>query len=312
MLATATPAFVPTDYEWLRLRFEADRRSRSDALLSRVREHCTGRPTLRVLDLGAGAGANLVYLAPRLPVDEQDWVLVDRDGALLDRVPACCRALGSASPSMEVEPGRLRVGGQRVRYQTIVGDFVTDARVYEGRWDLVVANAVFDLLPEPAIARFFERARWAFGDGCPPLYFTLNLDAGPAFHPESPEDEPVRALFHAHMRRPQALGRALGPESARAVARIAERFGFIVHAEQSPWQLGPSEDRMLHANLDFVENAVTEMVNAERGTARLGFGIDALARWMAARRAQVDRGELSLTVAHRDLWLTPGFGALAR
>src|SRR5690606_5319221 len=107
MLATATPAFVPTDYEWLRLRFEADRRSRSDALLSRVREHCTGRPTLRVLDLGAGAGANLVYLAPRLPVDEQDWVLVDRDGALLDRVPACCRALGSASPSMEVEPGRL-------------------------------------------------------------------------------------------------------------------------------------------------------------------------------------------------------------
>src|SRR5690606_7987828 len=216
MLATAPPASVPTGYEWWRLRFGADRRSRARGLLARVQEHVAGRPRIKVLDLGAGAGGNLLFLAPQLPVTDQEWVLVDRDGALLarvaaccaalggdypptvvalDRVPACCAALGGDYPSSA--PGHLRVGERAVRYRALVGDFVTDARVFAERWDLVVANAVFDLLPERTVAHFFEGVRSTFAESCPPLYLTIHLDTGLTFDPESPEDEPVRALFHA-------------------------------------------------------------------------------------------------------------------
>ncbi|MDJ0891981.1 MAG: class I SAM-dependent methyltransferase, partial [Gammaproteobacteria bacterium] len=70
--------------EWLALREPVDDRSRSGTLVTRLSARAPeGR--LRVLDLGAGTGANLRYLAPRLG-GEQEWLLVDHDSSLLGLV----------------------------------------------------------------------------------------------------------------------------------------------------------------------------------------------------------------------------------
>ena len=73
--------------DWLALREPADRRARNREL---VRDLTAWRRDLRelaVVDLGAGTGAALRYLAPRLG-GEQTWLLLDHDAALLGLVEA--------------------------------------------------------------------------------------------------------------------------------------------------------------------------------------------------------------------------------
>jgi len=70
--------------DWLALREPVDHRSRAADLVAPLAEWWGSRPSQRVLDLGSGTGSNLRYLAPRLP-GGQEWTLVDRDAAALDR-----------------------------------------------------------------------------------------------------------------------------------------------------------------------------------------------------------------------------------
>ena len=73
--------------EWLHMREPLDVASRSSELAAIVAEAL--RPTgtrdrpIHVVDLGAGTGANLRYLAPLLG-GSQDWLLVERNPSLLD------------------------------------------------------------------------------------------------------------------------------------------------------------------------------------------------------------------------------------
>ena len=96
------PAGVPggsgvgaADATWLELRRGADTLARDEGagvLLERLVAHLeadratgpqvTSAGALRVVDIGAGTGANRGYLAPRLPM-AQEWVAVDHDPELL-------------------------------------------------------------------------------------------------------------------------------------------------------------------------------------------------------------------------------------
>ena len=73
------------DERWLALREPCDHAARSGALAARFVE-AVG-PSPRLVDLGAGTGSNLRYLAPRLPT-AQRWLLVDHDPALLRQARA--------------------------------------------------------------------------------------------------------------------------------------------------------------------------------------------------------------------------------
>ena len=108
------PARVPAPAEtacadWLALRAEADTRARDEGsadllrtLVDRLdRSDDAQIAGVRVVDLGAGTGANHRYLAPRLPL-AQRWTAVDHDATLLaspahdgaDRVVADVAELG--------------------------------------------------------------------------------------------------------------------------------------------------------------------------------------------------------------------------
>lgn len=300
-------SFVPAEYEWLLLRFEADRRSRAPDLLARAAEQAGRHAPVRVLDLGAGSGGNLLFLAPRLPAPAQEWTLIDRDTALVGRVEGSFAALAPRLAGMTPGAGELRAPDRDVRYRLVSGDFLRgDGGVFEQPWHLVVANAVFDLLSAGQLARFFDLAVEHWARHRPAMYFTINLDHELAFAPGAAHDHAVHALFHAHMQRQQGFGRALGPDSAEALARIAGQRGFLVHMAPSPWRIGADQPEMLHANLDFVDSAVHEMLAAPEaaGEHTAGLTVPDFEGWLAGRRAQIDRGELSLSVGHQDVWIT--------
>src|SRR5437763_477827 len=73
---------------WLALREPADAAARAEALTRRLVRAIGDQRPLRIVDLGAGTGANARYLMNRLPRPQQ-WLLVDRDPALLARSRIC-------------------------------------------------------------------------------------------------------------------------------------------------------------------------------------------------------------------------------
>src|SRR5215471_20251345 len=68
-------------------------RDASSRAASRANGASSARAPRAIVDLGAGSGANLRWLAPRLG-GEQAWCLVDHDDALLGAAERALRAWG--------------------------------------------------------------------------------------------------------------------------------------------------------------------------------------------------------------------------
>src|SRR6185369_8724301 len=92
--------------DWLSLREPFDAAARATPLVAELRRHIprgTSAAPFEVVDLGAGAGSNLRYLAPRVG-GEQQWRLVDHDRVLLDAALVATSAW-AASRGASVAPG---------------------------------------------------------------------------------------------------------------------------------------------------------------------------------------------------------------
>jgi hypothetical protein len=202
--------------EWLRLREPCDHAARSGILANRF--VAAVGPAPHLVDLGAGTGSNLRYLAPRLPA-AQRWLLVDRDPALLAQA-----RLEPVAPEAHV----LDLAG---------------ALPEAGRWTGITAAALLDL----ASAAWLDRlARWCRGV---PVLIALTVDGQLIWQPEEPEDDTVRERFLAHQRTDKGFGPALGAAAAPYLADRLEAEGQRVVLERSDWRLGPADAPLLAATL---------------------------------------------------------------
>ncbi len=197
---------------WLALRASADAAARDAGLAQRFAAALPLHP--KIIDVGAGTGANARALAPLVG---GDWVLVDRDAALL--------ALG--------------------------GEFTTALLDLAAGWDAldalgadaVTAAAFFDLVSEDWLARF---ARWLAARRLP-LYATLTVDGRRAWSPADPDDAQIAAAFSRHQRRDKGFGAALGPAAPERLARLLADRGFAMADAASDWRLGPAGRGLIEA-----------------------------------------------------------------
>jgi spermidine synthase len=77
--------------DWLALREPVDHAARNRVILAQVAAAFSDRDSVRVVDLGSGAGSTLRALAPHLPPG-QSWTLVDNDADLLAAAAAAAAA----------------------------------------------------------------------------------------------------------------------------------------------------------------------------------------------------------------------------
>jgi len=235
----------------------------------------TGRHVIH--DLGCGTGAMGRWLAPRLP-GPQRWVLHDRDADLLELAAAEPPGPAADGASVTVETKRSDI--TRLRS----GDF--------GDATLVTASALLDMLTEEELLGLVGACA---GAGCPAL-LTLSVVGRVRLTPAEPLDNRVAAAFDAHQRRATQRGRLLGPDAVALAAEAFRRLGAEVLVRGSPWRLGAPQARL-----------ATEWLAGWVGAAReqqteLAAETDA---YTLRRLAQIQAGELAVTVGHADVLVLP-------
>ncbi len=283
------------DADWLTIRESADAAARSVAVTDAVAEHLASRvgpgSELSILDLGSGTGANLRYLAGRLP-RPQCWRLVDRDAVLLaqvlPRVSAWATGRGaivSGTPCGTVVRGSdldCRIEVRRVDLARL-----DRADLFGGR-ALVTASALLDLVS----ARWLHQLAEACGGVGAVVLFVLTYDGRWSCTPEDRSDETVRQLVNRHQHSVKGFGRALGPDATGHAARAFEAVGYEVQSASSDWRLGPTDGVLQRALIEGWSTAARQIDPSSA---------DAIEAWRARRLAWVGEAVSQIDVGHSDL-----------
>jgi len=301
------------DDTWLALREGADDRARDRTLESTLAEALERRGRCRILDLGAGTGANLRRLAPRFGHDQR-WTLVDRDTTLLGRLDARLAPWADRHGARVGTAGdndgrvaddddddaagdgktlliRADTFGARVRRRR--ADLATslDALPFASH-DLIAGSALLDLAGADWLDTLAARAAAA---GCEVL-FALSYDGRLHWTPSLEDDRAVQELFDRHQRQDKGLGLALGPDAGAHFAERLRRHGLDVTTARSDWTLGAADGALQHELATGLATAATELEPdfAPRAAA-----------WLEARRASLDTGRQRLVVGHLDVLGSP-------
>jgi hypothetical protein len=331
-IAADTAAFR----RYLRAKRTVDDRALDRRLVGRFRERLADRAAatdgpLRVLEVGAGIGTMVARLIDWevLPPGETRYVAVDLDaGALAGLSPFLREWAADREASVSVaDPEDGPVDGdalvvetdaRTVRVEPVAADAVAYAEAHPGERDALIGMALLDVLDLDAL----ETLLGALAPGGT-YYFPITFDGGTRFRPAHPADRAVERRYHAHMdAKPDGNSRA----GDAAVARLGGIDGSsLLGVAGSDWVVRPAEDGVrgtaddspypgdeaffLRHILDTVETAVGEVIDGTVGASPAGDGARAggseadadLDAWLAARRRQLDAGDLVYLTHQLDL-----------
>jgi hypothetical protein len=276
---------------WLQLREPVDAVARSERLTRIIADALAGTEPVRVLDLATGTGANLRYLAPHLP-RLQHWLVVDRDPAVLARLPALTSSWGVARQcDVRTHVNGCGIRGERLECHVEMRQLdlgsLTDEKIFAGR-HLVTASALLDLVSQHWLSELAARCRAA---GAAAL-FTITYNGWSCCSPSEPEDDVIRDLLNRHQHTDKGLGgAAAGPEAVESVIRCFSNAGYRVETDPSDWSLGTAEHELQRRLIEGWAEAATEM-RAD---------LPMIASWRDRRIAHVDAGRSRIVVGHQDV-----------
>lgn|SRR5512145_1366834 len=250
---------------WFALREPFDRRSRSEA---QARDFAAAlRGDACVVDIGAGTGANMRYLAPLVRPSVR-WRLVDGDAGLL-----------AAASDFLPRDRPIETMQADLTLNLVAALEGADAITASALMDLVSANW-FEALAEIALRRRL------------PLLFALSVDGKLTFAPADAADNLVLAAFASHQRRDKGFGPALGPDAPSHMKSRLEALGAEVRVAASDWRIGRDAPTMLAAMIDGLAAAAGEAAPDHAAE---------IAAWRKRRHDACARASLSMVVGHKDV-----------
>lgn len=265
-------SFTPA---WLALREPADRSARASVVTQSVVRALGQSGDPAIVDLGAGSGSNLRYLAPLLGAGQR-WRLVDHDASLLARAEEDARSRGLAVETVAVDLASLE--------ESVIPDGTA----------LVTASAFLDLVSDAWLTRLADLC--ARRDAV--VLFALTYDGRVECTPADRDDAEVVALVNAHQRTDKGFGPGLGPAAAGRTRECLLVRGYEVVAARSDWLLGPGEAALQRELIAGWARAAVEQDPARTAMT---------AAWRERRLAHVGAGASRLIVGHEDVggWKAP-------
>lgn len=276
-----------------------------NALSEALREG-NGDAPVRILEVGGGIGTMLQRMMASGLIGRAEYHLIDAEQETLakarENLVAWAKTMGYRA-SQEGENLCLftHQGWVEVRLET--ADLYDFAARHRGKqaWNVVVANAVLDLLDIPlALERLRELA-------CPGgwFYFSINFDGLTILEPPvEPElDEQIVRLYHRSMDERVIDGEPIGDSRAgrHLFTHLRDAGLEIVEAGGSDWVVFAREGRYLEDEADFLRYILRFFEDSLANRADLDPA--RFQDWLAARRAQIERGEL-VYIAHQLDFLT--------
>jgi SAM-dependent methyltransferase len=250
----------------------------------------------RVLEVGAGLGTMVARLMDRGAVGAGEYVLLDADRQLLDcsrrwlRDWAAVRGLRS-----DLLRDGLRVGDLLVRLvHAELGSYLEAA--HGTRADVLIANAVLDLVDVPAVLPGLLRLLVPGGV----YWFTINYDGESIFAPGHSHDDLIMRAYHRDMDERIRYGRPAGESrTGRALFHHLRDAGApALAAGSSDWVVYPDPDGNYPADeAYFLRSILNTIQDALRN--HLDWVEPAvLADWLTVRYRQLAAGEL-VYIAHQ-------------
>lgn len=284
--------------DWLAQREPLDAAARDVGLAHDFAAAIADTPR-RIIDLGAGTGANLRLLAPLIGGD-QDWLLIDKDPALLmaqrHEIARWAAQHGwglseATNGTVELSVGlaRWRVRSQQLDLQASLEQLALQD------CDGLTTTAFLDLVSLDWIDRLCRM----LSRSPRPFLATLSVDGQRRWQPAMADDLRLHQAFEHHQRGNKGFGAALGIAAVDELALRLDRIGFTVGTARSDWQIAGEHSALLGQMID---EALAVACELEPDAA------SAFADWAARRHAQVATGALALTIGHRDLLALPGPG----
>jgi SAM-dependent methyltransferase len=271
--------------DWLSLREPVDHAARSEHLAGLLVQHLEAFDAINIVDLGAGQGSNLRWLAPRLPIPQR-WLLIDHDPGLLEL------ALGRSQknpPAKELSVDGRTADLADTRFQLLDG------------FDLVTASALLDLVSTDWLKHLAQACR----SRSSAAYFALTVNGfwriidAKGNNITEDNDILVRDAFNRHQRRDKGMGAALGPMAAEAMPAIFSAEGYAVEARASDWVLPAGHAWTLKLGPALMtgwrEAALEDNPSAS----------SRIEGWFTQRMQQLNKGHLGIEVGHVDFLALP-------
>lgn len=281
---------------WLETRYSYDVRARSKKVQQKAIDFFFGKNHLKILDIGSGIGANTKYLAPHLSVN-QEWTLLEIDNRLIETaLHELSRWSAQKGWNVITAPNQRiikRKHGEilvRMKNRSFY-DLVSPDRIRQ--YDLVTANAFFDLIPSQSFTKFATALFLAAKPLLSSLnYISIHLD------PEDKTDNKYISLYESHMMRKSKFGSPMGPRCRGQMIKILTRLGFQVFFDESIWKIPARDKIMMDFMFDFFNQAISEMVS---DTQKLeGFNL-----WKKNKLDLLKEKRLTMTVKHVDYFAQP-------
>lgn len=301
---------VPLTYDdvrYLHAKRSVDDRALNQGVLERLRVELAGLPERpRVLELGAGVGTMVSRLADLGWLRRAHYTLIDADAVSLTAAAAHLRAWALASGARDHGAGAasilVRDATRDLEVELVAADVFEWLAAPAGGgggcgapYDLVVANAFLDLVDVPALLP----ALWRRLDPGRPFWFSINFDGDTIFLPERPLDDEVVALYHRSMDQRVRDGRRAGDSQTgrHLLQQLPASGAQLLAAGGSDWIVWPSPAGDYPWDEGYFLHHIVHTVDLElRGSPALDPA--ALAAWVAARHADVERGQL-IYLAHQ-------------
>ena len=284
------------DYaRYLAAKTTVDDRALNQQVLAELRRLMpAGAP--RVLEVGAGLGTMVARLMDWGIVGAGEYVLLDADRQLLDRSRQwLCDWAAARGLHADLLPDGLRVGDLLVRLvHAELGSYLEAG--HEALADVLIANAVLDLVDVPAVLPGLLKLLVPGGV----YWFTINYDGESIFAPDHPYDDQIMQAYHRDMDERFRYGQPAGE------SRTGRHLFHNLRAAGAPLLAAGSSDWVVSAGPDgnypgeeayFLRSILSTIQNALRNRPDRVEPAH-LADWLAARGRQLAAGEL-VYIAHQ-------------
>jgi SAM-dependent methyltransferase len=240
----------------------------------------------QVLEAGCGIGTMVERVAERALLTDAHYLALDLNPENLvtarTRLNGLSHQLAERGLAVEFVPGcALQFAAQPEHH---------------GQFDLLIAHAMLDLWDVPSALPRLLRMLRPGGH----FFFTINFDGATLFQPEldPPFEALIEAFYHRTMDERVVEGRPSGDSrTGRRLFRHLQQPGIeLLAAGSSDWVVFAQHGRYPADEAYFLHFIIQTLCGALHGHPELDAG--RFERWIAARHAQIERGEL-VYIAHQ-------------